>query len=217
LALRTFRPRRVHREAVAVAERFDSTSARLHAAAAGLFWNKGYAATTTREPASLLGLQKASLYHHMESKEELLYSLCVESLGNIRSAVEEAVGEAGDPLERVRALIRAHVVSMLVDKEKHATMLTELRSLSEERRREVIRLRDEYERIVRSVLAEGQRAGVLRGDLPAKHLALCLLDLMNWAIFWFRSGEELSPERLAGVFTTLFLEGAGSKGEPPPS
>ncbi|QYJ16596.1 HTH-type transcriptional repressor KstR2 [Rubrobacter xylanophilus DSM 9941] len=199
-----------------MAERFDSTSARLHAAAAGLFWNKGYAATTTRELAAVLGLQKASLYHHMESKEELLYDICVESLGNIRSAVEAAVEGVEDPLERVRALIRAHVVSMLMDKEKHATMLTEMRSLSEKRRREVIRLRDEYERLVRSVLAEAQEAGVLRDDLSAKQLALCLLNLMNWAIFWFRSGEELSPERLAEVFTTLFLEGAGTGGEASP-
>jgi AcrR family transcriptional regulator len=189
----------------------DSTSERLHAAAARLFWSKGYTATTTRELASLLGLQKASLYYHMEKKEDLLYTLCVESLSHIHSAVEAAVAEVDDPLERVRALIRAHVVAMLADKEKHATMLTELRSLSDERRAAVIRLRDDYERLVRSVLARAQETGVLRRDIPVRHLALGLLDLMNWAIFWFRPDGELSPEQLAQTFATLFIEGAASK------
>ena len=51
-------------------------------------------------------------------------------------------------------------------------------------------------------------AGVLRGDVPVKHLKLCLLDLMNWAIFWFRPDQEMSPERLSETFAVLFLEGA---------
>lgn len=191
-----------------MAEASSPTLDRLRAAAAELFWNKGYAATTTRELAAVLGVQKASIYYHISSKEDLLYSLCVESLENIHSAAEAAVADVEDPVERVRALIRGHVRAMLTDKDKHATMLTELRSLSPERRREVVGLRDEYEDLVRSVLADAQEAGALRGDIPAKHLELCLLDLMNWAIFWFRPDRGMSPEQLAETFAILFLEGA---------
>lgn len=191
-----------------MAEATNPTFERLRIAAAELFWNKGYVATTTRELAASLGVQKASIYYHIRSKEDLLYSLCVESLGNIRSAVEAATTEVEDPTERVRALIGAHVSAMLADKNKHATMLTELRSLSPDRRSEVVGLRDDYEGLVRSILADAQEAGALRKDIPAKHLELCLLDLMNWAIFWFRPDQEMSPHQLAETFASLFLVGA---------
>jgi AcrR family transcriptional regulator len=85
----------------------STTAERLRKAAAQLFWRKGYTATTARELATLLGIQRASLYYHMT--KDLLYALCVESLENIHSAVERAVVEVDDPMERVRALIGAHV------------------------------------------------------------------------------------------------------------
>jgi TetR/AcrR family transcriptional regulator, cholesterol catabolism regulator len=188
-----------------------TTSGRLLDTAAKLFWTKGYASTTTREIAAVLGVQKASLYHHVSSKEDLLYEICLASLGNIHHTVQAAVDAVEDPLERVRSLIRSHVAAMLVDQDKHSTMLTELRALSGERRAEVVALRDNYEELVRSVLAGAQRAGDLRDDISVKHLSLSLLDLLNWAIFWFQRDGELSPDQLADVFTNIFLSGVKRK------
>lgn len=183
------------------------TVKRIREEAARLFWEKGYATTTTREIAESLGVQRASLYYHIESKDELLYDLCLESLDNIHAAVAQAVAGKSDPLDRVRAMIRAHVVSMLEDKEKHATMLTELKSLSDFRRVEIVRLRGEYESLVRGVISEAQDAGVLWKEASAKELELALLNLLNWTIFWYRSNGELSPERLAGLFEKIYLGG----------
>ena len=180
---------------------------KLREEAARLFWEKGYAATTTREIAESLGVQRASLYYHMKSKEDLLYDLCVESLGNIHVAVVQAVADKSDPLDRIRAMIQAHVVSMLEDREKHATMLTELKALSPPRRVEIVRLRDEYEGLVRGVLSEGQEAGVLWREASAKELELALLNLLNWTIFWYSPDGELSPERLAGLLEKIYLGG----------
>lgn len=179
---------------------------RIREEAARLFWEKGYAATTTREIADTLGVQRASLYYHVESKEELLYILCVESLDNIRAAVTQAIADKSDPLERVRAMIQAHVGSMLEDREKHATMLTELKALSAPRRIEIVRLRDEYENLVRGVLSEAQDAGVLWKGASSKELELALLNLLNWTIFWYKPGGR-SPERLAGLFEEIYLGG----------
>ena len=96
----------------------------------------------------------------------------------------------------------------LADADKHITMLVELRSLSSRRRASVIRLRDAYERILRKEIRAAQRARVLRSDISSKYLALALLNLLNWSIFWYRPGSGLRPERLADVLTRLFLEGA---------
>lgn len=181
--------------------------------AARLFWNKGYAATTTRELAELLGMQKASLYHYMDSKEDLLYDICVESLDNIHRSVVQALEGESDPLARVRAMIRGHVVPMLEDREKHATMLTELKSLSPPRRKEVVRLRDEYERLGRGVLQAAQDAGVLWQGASAKELNLMLFNLLNWTIFWYQPEGELSPDELAGLFERLYLHGATQTNE----
>jgi AcrR family transcriptional regulator len=193
----------------------SSTSERLLDTAAKVFWTKGYASTTTREIAALLGVQKASLYHHVSRKEDLLYEICVASLEHIRAAVQIAVDAQADPLERIRTLIRAHVGAMLEDQDKHSTMLTELRALSEDRRAEVIALRDTYERVVRSVLERAQDAGAIRDDIPVKYLALGLLDLLNWAIFWFQPGGPMSADELGELFVTLYLSGVTRSDAPP--
>ncbi len=185
-----------------------ATAKQLRRGAAQLFWKKGYAATTIRELAESLGVQKASLYYHIDGKEDLLYDICVESLGNIRGAVVHALAEESDPLSRIRAMIRAHVASMLDDREKHATMLTELKALSPTRRAAVVELRDEYERLARAVISEAQEAGALRPEMSAKELQLGLFNLLNWTIFWYRPDGELSPEQLAGLLESLYLDGA---------
>ena len=183
------------------------TAERLLDLAATLFWENGYAATTTRELAEALGVQKASLYYHMASKEDLLYEICMESLVNIHEAVSQAVGEVRDPLRRVQLMIRAHVRSMLEDREKHATMLTELKALSPGRRAEVVARRDEYETLVRGILADAQDATVLTSELPVKQLELGLLNLLNWTIFWYRPGGDLSPDEVASLLERIYITG----------
>jgi len=153
-------------------------------------------------------VQKASLYYHVRKKEDLLYSICVNALTNILSRARDEVSRVNLPEERIRALIRGHLTAMLDDKDQHATMLTELRSLTPKRRREIVSLRDQYENFIEEVIREAQKAGAIRADIPAKILKLGLLDLLNWAIFWFDGNGELTPTSLADDFTSLYLDGA---------
>lgn len=187
-----------------------STSERLLDTAARIFWSKGYAATTTREIASVLGVRKASLYHHISGKEDLLFAISVNSLEHITSEVAALVEAIDDPVERVRTLIHGHVLSMIADQNKHSVMLTELRALSPERRATVVAMRDRYEGLVARVLEGARAAGALRDDVPVKYLVLSLLNLLNWSIFWFQREGELSPDQLAAYLATLYLSGAGT-------
>ena len=188
----------------------NSTAERLLDAAVALFARKGYAATSTREVAALLGMQKASLYYHIESKEDLLYFICRSSLERIRSDVEQAIQEVRNPLERTRTLICAHIESMLRDAEEHSTNLAEMHALSPERLAQVVALREGYVDLVRSVLQEAQRAGALRTDIDVKYLSLSLLGLMNRMLVWYRRKGPLSPGQLGQLFAVLFLSGAGA-------
>jgi TetR/AcrR family transcriptional regulator, cholesterol catabolism regulator len=192
----------------------QSTSERLLETAAALFSKKGYAASSTRKIAGILGIQKASLYHHIENKEDLLYAICKSSLEQIRSDVATALEKVADPLERTRTLVRAHVENLIRDQDKHAAAVSEMRALSGSRLAEVIHLRDQYEELVRSVLQDAQQAGALRGDIPAKYLCLALLGLLNRVEVWYRHDGDLSPVQLEEVFETIFLAGAAAQAGP---
>jgi AcrR family transcriptional regulator len=176
-------------------------------AAVGLFSRKGYTATSTREVAALLGIQKASLYYHIDSKEDLLYTICRSSLEQIRHDVQTAIREVEDPLERLRMLITSHIESLLRDEAKHSTTFTEMHALSADRLTEVLRLRDAHESLLRSVLQEAQSAGVLRNDVDAKYLCLALLGMMNRVTVWYRRGGPLSPNQVGQLFGVIFLSG----------
>jgi len=187
-----------------------STSERLTTTAASLFRRKGYAQATTRELADALGIRKASLYYHISNKEDLLFEISMHSLGHIAEAVGTAAAGAS-PEDRLRVLIQAHVVTSLSERDMHTVMLTELRALSPERRQEVVAARDEYEALLRGVIADDQKAGRLRTDIDAKLLTLSLLNVLNWTIFWFDPNDDLTPERLGEVLATVFLDGAGER------
>lgn len=189
--------------------------------AASLFRSQGYAGTTIRQLSSELGLQSASLYHHIRSKEELLYELCRNSLTHILRATQDLPAppsdlDAATAEERLRAFIRRHVEAALEDQDKHATMLIELRSLSPAKRETIINLRDQYERQVRDAISEAQEAGAVRSDLPARHLGLALLNLLNWTIFWFSLDGDLTADQVGDLLATVFLEGAGTGSSPDP-
>src|SRR6516164_138488 len=189
-----------------------STPERVLDTAAALFWEKGYAATTTREIAAAVGIQQASLYYHVASKEGLLYQLCVSSMEQLLADVEGAVEQPGDSLDRLRALIGAHLSTLLKHQVRHVTMLTELRALSKRHHAEVLARRKRYANRVRGVIQEGQVAGKIRTDIPSKYLYLALLNMLNWAVVWFRRDQGLGAEELAELFWPIYRDGALAAG-----
>jgi AcrR family transcriptional regulator len=188
----------------------ERTSARVLSEAARLFREQGYAASTTRELSARLGINKASLYYHISSKEDLLYGICIESLRRVHEEVTTAVEAESEPRQRIRALIRAHLHSMLTDLPMHSTMLLEGKALSGPKADEVRAARDEYENVVLQTVSRAQRAGALRRDVTAKHLTLGLLNLLNWSMAWWNPDGELTPGDLADILSDLYLNGAGS-------
>src|SRR5258707_157182 len=97
----------------------QSTGERLLECAAELFAKKGYAGTTTREIAALVGIQNASMYHHVGGKEDLLYRLFVETLDRVTALFESAVAGGSDPISTLEALARGYLEQALNDRDRH--------------------------------------------------------------------------------------------------
>ncbi len=185
----------------------QATSSRIFAAAATLFADRGYAATTTRELAEMAQLERASLYYHIKSKEDLLYRVCVSTLHDSQLVIENAKKQS-DPAKRLRTLIVQHTTTILRNREQNVTMLLEMRALTGPRRAEVLRMRDSYDKQVREIIADAQTAGYVRTDKSAKIISIAMLNLLNWTLVWFSPKDEMSAEELGVAFAEIFLDGA---------
>lgn len=173
------------------------------ATAAELFSTKGYSATAMSEIAAALDIQKASLYHHVRAKETLLYELSIESMRHMIDAATSASELA--PLPRLQAIIERHIHALISDQSKHATALTELRSLSPQQRAQVIELRDRYDRIIDEAIRSAQVTNNLWPDIPTKLLRLALLGMLNWTVFWYRDEGTDNIDEIVHAFTTVFI------------
>jgi len=184
-----------------------STYERLLAAAAAMFRQRGYEGTSTRELADVLGIQKASLYHHMSSKEQLLYEMSTRSMDLMDARIAAAVQTSTGAIERLTALIESHVEAMLENPDPYAASLLELRALRVEHARQLIARRKNYEELVVEMVAAAQDQGALRADIDPHHLARLLMGTMNWTLFWYHPEGPVSPVEVAAMIRTVILDG----------
>jgi AcrR family transcriptional regulator len=173
-------------------------------AAARLFAEKGYHGTSTADLAEALGVQKGSLYAHIESKADLLWEVAREGAAAFHAALD-AVPDEGPVLDRIRAALRGHL-RVVAEQLDIATVFTrEWRYLQGGRREEFVAERRRYEERVRALFREGRERGDLRTDLDDATAALLALSAVNWAYTWLRPGSE--TDALADRFTALLVEG----------
>jgi len=194
----------------------------IHAAAA-LFRNKGFAATSTRDIAAAVGMQSGSPFYHFKSKGALLHEVMAQGM---RSALRQqalalqalrqshdaaqAVGDeysggaAPSPAEALRALIRAHFDILLCPGSDFVpVMLYEWRSLTPRQRETVVALQREYEAPWLPVLQDLHRQGRLHANV---HLArLLILGALNWSVQWFNAEQGGSLDELSDVALRLFI------------
>lgn len=172
--------------------------------AARLFREKGYHATSMEDIARTLGILRGSLYHHIRSKEDLLIEIMTRGIGYLLELVRPVVASTQPADEKLSALIRAHVLAITSQPDVLTVFLHEFKSVSAERLPEVLALRDEYEYLVRGVIAQGIDEGVFRPvDVPLTTFGL--LGMINWLYQWYRPGGRSTPEQIASQFVDLAL------------
>ncbi|WP_197708600.1 TetR/AcrR family transcriptional regulator [Pseudomonas sp. LFM046] len=197
----------VMRELVDSGQITDPESARgkLLQTAAHLFRSKGYERTTVRDLASAVGIQSGSIFHHFKSKDEILRSVMEETILYNTALMRAALTEAGDVRERVLALIRCELQSIMGGTgEAMGVLVYEWRSLSEESQQYILQLRDSYEQIWLDVLGEARAEGYFTTDPFI--LRRFLTGALSWTTTWFRPEGPMSLDQLAEQALSLVLK-----------
>ena len=174
--------------------------------ASELFHVNGYAATSVRDIARALDIQGPSLYAHVASKEDVLWSIVDGAATAFEHAADRAAADttATDPVERLAALVESHVEVVTADPERSSVFVTEWRHLSGARRAAIAVRRDAYEARFRRAIDEGISVGAFRATDPALAAAF-LLTALNGIATWYRAAGRLSPDRIADHFVDLAL------------
>jgi AcrR family transcriptional regulator len=174
--------------------------------ATGLFHASGYAATSIRDIARALDIQGASLYAHVASKEDLLWTIVERAATAFERAADRAEDETGgaDAVERLAALVEAHVEVVTADPERSSVFVTEWRHLSGGRRAAFADRRDAYEARFRTTVADGIAVGVFAAT-DASLAATFILTALNGIATWYRPDGRLSADRIADHYVELAL------------
>ena len=177
--------------------------------AARLFQQRGYDATSMNDVAAALKLSKGGLYHHFQSKDEILFHIMSHALNITEQQVINPARGIADPEERLRTLIRLHINVVLSVRDREITvMLHENHPLPPSLRRKINTRKKDYVHFVESVIAEVQQIRQSKALINPRAAAFALLGMINWIYQWYKPEGPLRGEDLVRQYTAIFFTGA---------
>jgi AcrR family transcriptional regulator len=187
--------------------------AQIFEAAARLFCEKGFDKASMGDISAALGLTKAGLYHHIRSKEELLYEIMSYGMDLFEQKVLNRVVTIDDPLDRIRATLRGHVLLVTRDRPKEITVILHESNALKGRYRDRINARKKrYVKFLEKTFRELLRSGAARHIDPSV-ATFAMLGMINWIYQWYRPGGRLDENTLAERLTDQFLGGVLKRAE----
>jgi AcrR family transcriptional regulator len=188
--------------------------------AARLFQQRGYDATSMNDVAAALKLSKGGLYHHFQSKDEILFEIMNHAMEITEERVLAPVRAIADPEERLRALIRRHIEVVLSPRDREITvMLHENHPLPPALRKRINQRKKEYIHFVEGLITEvqskvqsnaqnkTQRTRQTKCAVSPRAAAFALLGMINWIYQWYKPEGELQSANLIPQFTELLFGG----------
>jgi AcrR family transcriptional regulator len=187
--------------------------------AARLFQQRGYDATSMNDVAAALKLSKGGLYHHFQSKDEILFEIMNHAMDITQERVLDPVRGIASAEDRLRALIRLHIEVVLSPRDREITvMLHENHPLPPALRKRINARKKDYVHFLENLMAEvqrevqkeGQKEGHARpagGKVSPRAAAFALLGMINWIYQWYKPEGDLQTHNLIPQFTDLIFGG----------
>lgn len=175
--------------------------------AAELFKEKGYAAASMRDLAQMLGIEAASLYSHIKSKEEILRTLCFDMANEFRASLDKVEKQTGTASEKLRKGIIGHIQVMAKDLTASAVFMNEHRHLSQPWLRDFLLLRINYINRFKKILEDGIKSGEFKDTIDKKLAVMTLFSSLNWMPMWYDPVGKIEPEELGYQLADMLVNG----------
>jgi AcrR family transcriptional regulator len=177
-----------------------------------LFWKNGYHATSMRDLAKEYGCKPANIYNFFPNKEEILYEVLLEEMLQIIEPIRHLEDdEITDPVQQLHIIIESHLEVTLSYRRSAKTLFdVTLDNLSPQKRKEIVGLRDTYDRIIRKVIQRGIDSGLFRGT-DAKLVSFMIASMITRTRIWFHPKKGVTVAELAEFIFQFSLNGL--KGE----
>lgn len=175
--------------------------------AAELFREKGYVASSMRDLAQKLGIEAASLYSHIRSKEEILQNLCFDMASEFRKSLEEVEKQHLTASEKLRRGIIGHIQVMARDLTASAVFMNEHRHLSQPYLRDFLLLRINYINRFKSIIEDGMATGEFKSTIDKKLAVMTLFSSLNWMPQWYDPMGTIEPVELGLQLADMLVNG----------
>ena len=186
----------------------DSRQEILHTAGR-LFQQQGYDATSMNDIAAALKLSKGGLYHHFQSKDEILFHIMSHAMDITEERVINAARRIEGAEERLRTLIRLHIEVVLSEEDREITvMLHENHPLPAGFRRKINARKKDYVHFVENLIADIQRQRNSASQVMPRAATFALVGMINWIYQWYKPGGPLTGEAIVRQYTDIFFRGA---------
>lgn len=178
---------------------------------ADIFYEKGYDGTSIQDVADALGMLKGSLYHYISSKEDLLFGIVKRFHDRGHAHLQEVLTADGEVLDLLHEFVVRHVEHNTQNVKESAVLNHDMRSLTGERRSEIMETRAEYDTFLRSLLERGREDGSVRSDLDPKLAAIGVLSMLNSVYVWYKPGGERTGDEVAQAFADMAVRSVANR------
>ncbi|MBL7834909.1 MAG: TetR family transcriptional regulator [Cyclobacteriaceae bacterium] len=175
--------------------------------AAELFKEKGYAASSMRDLAQKLGIEAASLYSHIKSKEEILQTLCFDMAAEFRESLDKVEKQNVSASEKLSMGIIGHVNVMARDLTASAVFMNEHRHLSNPHLRDFLLLRINYINRFKAIIEQGVASGEFKKNIDTKLAVMTLFSSLNWMPMWYSPEGSIEPKELGQQLANMLVNG----------
>lgn len=188
-----------------VQERQDARRREVLGAAAALYAERGYRATSMNDLAARVGLSKPALYHYVRSKEEVLVELYEGVLRSSRATVAEIEASSASAIDALRAVIVERVAYTCENQALLRVFFEEEAGLPPDQLADVLQARRDYEDAVMAIVLRAVSEGSLSLPVSSRIYVNTLLGAANWVYKWFDPAGRLSPRALGEEIAAALL------------
>ncbi|MFV0309907.1 MAG: TetR/AcrR family transcriptional regulator [Desertimonas sp.] len=196
---------------LAKGRRSDERWTSILSGATTVFARLGYAQATLEDVAAEVGVNRASLYYYVGTKEELLVALLYQPMHQMTANMKAIAQQALPPEEKLRRVLEQYAADMVSTPALNFFLAENLHQVMSGREAsDIIENAGVYGEGFTEIIRAGIDDGTFRADLDPKVCTMAILGMFNWTHRWYRPGGSLSLEEIARQFAELALAGLRS-------